>query len=280
MDKAETFRPPAWATQPSCASWLEVKRVGEPHPFTTIPIDAKPYTVFGRGGEGVNVQVDDPACSRVHAALVHHENGKVYLIELQASRGTFVVPSGVKAERHRPLSLKPGQGIKFGDAATLSFTLCVAEERPPLGGDGGDDVVVVSGRPGGGGGSAEKAGLHKRPRSPVAVDTVRASHILVKHAGSRRPSSHRQAVVSRSLEEAVASLHEARAALASGSATFAELAERRSDCSSAHRGGDLGRFGRGKMQKPFEDATFALKAGQMSDVVHTDSGVHLILRTE
>lgn len=33
------------------------------------------------------------------------------------------------------------------------------------------------------------------------------------------------------------------------------------------------------MQKPFEEATFGLQVGQMSDVVDTDSGVHLILRT-
>ena len=59
---------------------------------------------------------------------------------------------------------------------------------------------------------------------------------------------------------------------------FRELAHEYSDCSSAKRGGDLGPFGRNKMQRAFEDAAFALNVGQMSDVVDTDSGLHLILR--
>lgn len=42
-------------------------------------------------------------------------------------------------------------------------------------------------------------------------------------------------------------------------AKFKELASEFSDCSSAKRGGDLGRFRRRQMQKPFEDAAFALK---------------------
>lgn len=65
----------------------------------------------------------------------------------------------------------------------------------------------------------------------------------------------------------------------SGSATLAELASKFSDCSSAKRGGDLGSFARGAMQKPFEDAGFSLSVGELSDIVDTDSGVHLILRT-
>ncbi|KAH7700188.1 hypothetical protein AAVH_32696, partial [Aphelenchoides avenae] len=60
---------------------------------------------------------------------------------------------------------------------------------------------------------------------------------------------------------------------------FAEIAREFSDCSSARNGGDLGPFGRGQMQKPFEDASFALAVGQMSDVVDSDSGLHIILRT-
>ena len=41
----------------------------------------------------------------------------------------------------------------------------------------------------------------------------------------------------------------------------------------------IGEFGRGQMQKPFEDATYSLKVGEISDIVDTDSGVHIIQRT-
>lgn len=60
---------------------------------------------------------------------------------------------------------------------------------------------------------------------------------------------------------------------------FGELATKHSDCSSHSNRGDLGYFSRGMMQKPFEDATYALEVGQMSDIIETDSGVHIILRT-
>ena len=71
-----------------------------------------------------------------------------------------------------------------------------------------------------------------------------------------------------------------REQIVSGEKTFEELASKYSDCSSAKRGGDLGPFHRGQMQKPFEDAAFALKVGELSEPVWTDSGVHIILRTK
>ena len=50
-----------------------------------------------------------------------------------------------------------------------------------------------------------------------------------------------------------------RAKIVSKEATFESLASEFSDCSSAKKGGDLGMFGPGQMQKPFEDATFGLQ---------------------
>ncbi|KAI9702496.1 MAG: protein kinase ssp1 [Candelina mexicana] len=109
---------------------------------------------------------------------------------------------------------------------------------------------------------------------------IRASHLLVKHRDSRRPSSWREAEITRTKDEAKAMIvaHEAR--IRSGEASLGDLAVTESDCSSARKRGDLGFFGRSEMQKEFEDAAFALKPGEVSHVVETASGVHLIERTE
>ena len=59
---------------------------------------------------------------------------------------------------------------------------------------------------------------------------------------------------------------------------FQRIAQQISECRSAARGGDLGPFGRGQMQQAFEDAAFALQVGEISGLVDTDSGIHIILR--
>jgi parvulin-like peptidyl-prolyl isomerase len=117
----------------------------------------------------------------------------------------------------------------------------------------------------------------------ITMSQVRAAHLLIKHTGSRNPVSRRTgAEVTMAPADAMAELkeYEARILQEGIDASFPKYAKERSDCSSFRQNGDLGQFGRGDMQKPFEDATFALQPGQMSGIVSTDSGYHLIYRIE
>lgn len=111
------------------------------------------------------------------------------------------------------------------------------------------------------------------------MSKVQCSHLLVKHKDSRRPSSWREETITRSKQDAIKILEGYRDQIVRGEKSFEDLASQFSDCSSAKRGGDLGPFGRGQMQKPFEDAGFSLQVGEMSGIVDTDSGVHIIKRT-
>ncbi|KAI4471079.1 peptidyl-prolyl cis-trans isomerase [Holotrichia oblita] len=115
------------------------------------------------------------------------------------------------------------------------------------------------------------------PATSSGPERVQCSHLLVKHKDSRRPSSWREDNISRTKEDALELVKSYREQIVQGKVSFAELAQKYSDCSSARRGGDLGPFNRGAMQKPFEDCAFSLKVGELSDPVFTDSGVHIIL---
>ncbi|SOY43463.1 SurA N-terminal domain-containing protein [Cupriavidus taiwanensis] len=99
----------------------------------------------------------------------------------------------------------------------------------------------------------------------------RASHILIS-APKDAPAAQRQAAK----DKATRLLEEVR----KHPDTFAEVARKNSqDPGSAEKGGDLGFMGRGALVKPFEDAMYALKEGQISDVVETDFGYHIIKLT-
>jgi parvulin-like peptidyl-prolyl isomerase len=63
-----------------------------------------------------------------------------------------------------------------------------------------------------------------------------------------------------------------------GGESFAKLAEQYSIDGSRKHGGDLGEFGRGMMVKEFENAAFALEKGQVSGIVKTQFGYHIIKR--
>ncbi len=101
-------------------------------------------------------------------------------------------------------------------------------------------------------------------------ELVRASHILITPETVGDPNS---------MAKARAKAEELLAELKAG-VDFAELAKAHSDCPSASGGGDLGFFPRGKTTPPFEKAAFGLKVGQISDVVETDYGLHIIKVTD
>ncbi|KAG2447282.1 hypothetical protein HYH02_007612 [Chlamydomonas schloesseri] len=258
------FNPPDWASQPCRVASLEVYSGNQR--IVVHPIDIEPYYTLGRQAESVSIELAHHSCSRVHAALVHHNDGRIFLIDLQSTQGTTV--DGRRVPPNKPVVLKDNTRIRFGELEYEFVLRCesAAEKRSAAG-----DPDASHTQP------------HKRhtPSHPMAdsAQRVRASHLLVKHKDVRRPSSWKEPVVTRTREEALAMIERFHAMLVKGEVEFAALASQESHCSSAKRGGDLGEFGRGEMQKPFEDATYALKVGELSGPVFSDSGVHLIVRT-
>jgi peptidyl-prolyl cis-trans isomerase D len=100
----------------------------------------------------------------------------------------------------------------------------------------------------------------------VIQEQVRARHILIKVS----PDADDKKV-----EETRTKAEQIRARAKKGE-DFASLAEKHSEGPTAKKGGDLGYFPRGSMVKEFEDAAFSLKPGDVSEVVRTQFGFHVI----
>ena len=94
--------------------------------------------------------------------------------------------------------------------------------------------------------------------SDEMANSIRCSHILVKNKSTA--------------EEILVKLKEGK--------DFAKLAEEYSIDGSRRRGGDLGEFTRGIMVRDFEDAAFSLQKGEVSGIVKTQFGYHIIKRLE
>jgi peptidyl-prolyl cis-trans isomerase D len=100
----------------------------------------------------------------------------------------------------------------------------------------------------------------------------RASHILIA-SPKDAPAADRAKAKARA-EELLAEVRK-------NPASFADVAKKNSqDPGSAASGGDLDFFGRGAMVKPFEDAVFGMKKGDISDVIESDFGYHIITLTD
>ncbi len=116
-------------------------------------------------------------------------------------------------------------------------------------------------------------------------ETVRASHILIKideldpEKAKGMTDEQKKKAADELKQQALKKAQDLLAKLKQG-ADFAKLATENSACPSKEKGGDLGSFERGKMAEEFEKAAFSLKPGEMSDVVETEFGYHIIKTTE
>jgi len=111
-----------------------------------------------------------------------------------------------------------------------------------------------------------KAYYDSNPKLFKKPEQVKASHILIKVDANATETQKAQARIE------IVTIQQK---LKNGE-DFATLAKEYSQGPSSVRGGDLGYFGHGQMVKPFEDAAFALKPNEVSEIVETRFGYHLI----
>lgn len=105
-------------------------------------------------------------------------------------------------------------------------------------------------------------------------DEIAASHVLISWKGIPKTEATRSKEEAKVLAEKV--LAEAKAP----GADFAKIASKYSDCLSRTKGGDLGPFKKGIMAKSFEEAAWKLNVNEISDVVESQFGFHIIKRTK
>mmetsp|Transcript_577 Transcript_577/g.1402 ORF Transcript_577/g.1402 Transcript_577/m.1402 type:complete len:259 (+) Transcript_577:37-813(+) len=251
---------PSWAGKPADDSFELTNLL--PEGPAKIKMDGRAHVLLGRSSTDADVTLSSPTASRMHALMVcHKDDGLIYVIDLKSAHGTHI--DGQKIQDTKPTALKTGSEIRFGAA------------------DGGAKYKVASAPS-----RKRPAGAHedeKAPKKATPEGKVKCSHVLIKHKGSRKPTSRRdpngEIIGKRTKEEAHLLLEGYRRDIEKGEITFGELAKRVSECSSYKEEGDLGSFAFGKMQPKFSEVAFALKKDELSKPVETDSGVHIILRT-
>uniref|UniRef100_A0A7S1IET3 peptidylprolyl isomerase n=1 Tax=Eutreptiella gymnastica TaxID=73025 RepID=A0A7S1IET3_9EUGL len=297
--KAQTpfFKCPDWAAQPRQGMYLDVCKGTDV--LDRLTIDAEPYYLFGRQENVVDFKLEHPSVSRVHFALVHHQNGSVFVIDLGSGHGSAI--NNRRIDKNKPTKLDVGSTLQAG-ASTRTYVLrhdrseggshiqpAQAQPRPGLDSDrkrpreeerpthNKDDGVLA----GWNDFPVKKALKRKQP------EEIRCSHILLKHRDMKRPFDRHDNVITRTKDEAIRILkaHKEEIILnldgMGPQAKMRKIVKKESDCvSSWKKGGDLGRIKKGQMPKDFEDVAFNLEIGEVGGPVDSELGVHLIMRTE
>jgi hypothetical protein len=168
-------------------------------------------------------------------------------------------------------SVTPVAPVALAALAALMTTACATLATSPDWVGGGLEITAPAR-------AAEEDARAERERARVAAQPkqIGAKHILVMHAQSKsKPDA-----VTRSREDARRRAEEALTKLRIGAEFEALVKEYTDEPGGAERGGDLGVFDRSTMVKSFADAAFLLQVGEVSGVVETVYGFHIIKRTE
>ena len=172
------------------------------------------------------------------------------LVTSYSDHAPLVDPGPVGARLSRDSKLLPAVAV---DAAFRLEPLAISD---PIETDIGYVIVMRTADP---------------PEGPTQVS---ARHILVSYKGAQRAPE----AITRSKEEARARAEQLLVEVRKQDADWVTIAQDNTDEPGARNGGDLGTFGRGQMVGAFERAVFALKPGEISEVVESPFGFHVIQR--
>jgi len=117
---------------------------------------------------------------------------------------------------------------------------------------------------------------NKENKEVVLPDEIAASHVLISYKGADRADSK----VTRNKQAAKKEAQRIRDLIVNQGKDFAEIAKKHSNGPSGPKGGDLGKFKFEVMAKAFSEAAFALEIDEVSEVIETGFGFHIIKRTE
>jgi NIMA-interacting peptidyl-prolyl cis-trans isomerase 1 len=272
-DRDSPFKAPEWASLPRCKPgktfYLEVWKSNKL--IAKVNISERKAWVFGRHETYAQIRSLHDSVSRQHAVLIHcGRKRQFYLVDMKSFHGTFI--NDIKITAWVPVEVDSKCEIKIGGSSRLYIVRegDVGLEKEE---EGGEEILPkqIAKKP-----RVSEEALHQ----PSNEKLYHCSHLLVKHKDSRNPTSWRQqGTITRTKDSAIQLLNHYKSQIDRGQFTFAELAKRYSDCSSAAKGGALAPFKEGAMQPAFEAAVKELKPGEISLVpVSTDSGVHIIFR--
>jgi peptidyl-prolyl cis-trans isomerase NIMA-interacting 1 len=248
--------PPVQAPKPQQPTQAAKAPDAKPAPAKPVPelIEVRILVVSYDGAAGAPAGVartkqDAEARARMIARMARSGDKLAELVRKYSDRPGASEDLGL-------FRLRPSQPGAFGEAvAKAAVALDYTQISEPI--DAPEGYFVIE----------------RRPDPPTGPARVGAKHILISFAGAE----HAIAGVTRTEAEARA-LAEAIDRRAKAGEDWMELAKNTDEPGSKETGGDLGKFGRGQMVKSFEVVAFALAVGQISDVVKSPFGFHIIQR--